>query len=109
MPIYEFACACGAGTEVFCSVKERATSIPYHCGKPMAQQISAPQVIADIAPYRSVIDGSIISSRSTHRTHLKQHGCVEVGNERLKPRKPVPLPSCVPELRRAIQEVRSKR
>jgi transcription elongation factor Elf1 len=109
MPIYEFACTCGAGTEVFCSVKEREQKIPMHCGKPMYQLMSVSQVMPDIAPYRSTIDGSIIGSRSTHRAHLKQHGCIEVGNERLKPRAPAPLPSCVPELRRAIHEVRSRK
>ena len=43
--------------------------------------IRAPQVIGDISPYISQIDGSVISSRSQHKTHLKDHGCVEVGNE----------------------------
>ena len=38
-------------------------------------------VIPDIKPYRSMIDGSMIGSRSTHREHLRQHGCVEVGND----------------------------
>lgn len=38
-------------------------------------------IIPDIQPYRSMIDGSIISSRSHHRRHLKEHGCIEVGNE----------------------------
>lgn len=46
----------------------------------------APMVMADIQPYQSVIDGSEITSRSRHREHLRQHGCVEVGNERPKPR-----------------------
>src|SRR3954462_3149290 len=46
-------------------------------------------VMGDIAPYKSMIDGSMISSPSPHRQHLKQpprdtlnhHGCVEVGND----------------------------
>jgi hypothetical protein len=49
----------------------------------------APMVQADIKPYRSMIDGSMITSRSQHRDHLRQHNCVEVGNETehmLKPR-----------------------
>jgi hypothetical protein len=40
-------------------------------------------VMPDIAPYRSMIDGSIINSRSEHRAHLRAHGCLEVGNEKL--------------------------
>lgn len=39
-------------------------------------------IIPDINPYRSQIDGSIIESRAKHRAHLKQHGCIEVGNEK---------------------------
>ncbi len=38
-------------------------------------------VMGDIAPYTSQIDGSTISSRSQHRAHLRQHGCIEIGNE----------------------------
>ena len=39
------------------------------------------QVMPDIQPYQSMVDGSMITSRSKHRDHLKQHGCIEVGNE----------------------------
>lgn len=35
----------------------------------------------DIAPYRSQITGEMITSRSQHREHLKQHNCFEIGNE----------------------------
>ena len=45
---------------------------------------AAPMVMGDIAPYRSMVDGSIIDSRSKHREHLARHGCVEVGNEPLQ-------------------------
>jgi hypothetical protein len=48
---------------------------------------TGPMVMGDIQPYKSTIDGSIIPSRSVHRAHLRQHGCVEVGNERLPGRK----------------------
>lgn len=41
------------------------------------------QVIGDIQPYISQIDGSVISSRSQHRDHLRANGCVEVGNEKM--------------------------
>ena len=42
---------------------------------------------SDIQPYQSMIDGSIITSRSKHKAHLKEHGCIEVGNEKMEPRK----------------------
>jgi hypothetical protein len=42
---------------------------------------NAPMVMNDIQPYQSMIDGSMITSRSQHRAHLKAHKCIEVGNE----------------------------
>ena len=50
-------------------------------------------VMNDIRPYQSMIDGSEITSRSRHREHLRQHGCVEVGNDSSLTRKPQPLKS----------------
>ena len=38
-------------------------------------------IIADIKPYKSMVTGEIIHSRTKHRNHLKDHGCIEVGNE----------------------------
>ena len=65
---------------------------------------SAPMVMGDIKPYQSMIDGSIIESRSKHREHLKQHGMIEVGNETkyLNQRKPLESPN---GLKRTIAEV----
>ncbi len=47
---------------------------------PLPRRI-APYVQGDIDPYHSVITGRLITSRSEHRTHLRQHGMIEVGNE----------------------------
>jgi hypothetical protein len=48
---------------------------------------TGPMIMPDIQPYTSMIDGSTITSRSHHREHLRAHGCIEVGNERLPPPK----------------------
>ena len=48
----------------------------------------APFIVGDIAPYRSMITGEVIPGRRQHREHLRQHGCIEVGNEKLTPRTP---------------------
>jgi len=45
-------------------------------------------IIPEIQPYRSQIDGSMITSRTQHRNHLKNNGCIEVGNEKQTQRKP---------------------
>lgn len=51
-----------------------------------------PMVMPDIQPYKSMIDGSMITSRSVHRSHLRQHGCIEVGNDSsLRNPKPQPV------------------
>jgi hypothetical protein len=41
----------------------------------------APYIMSDLSEYRSVVTGEPITSRSQHREHLRQHGCIEVGNE----------------------------
>ena len=56
-------------------------------------------IFGDIQPYQSMIDGSIITSRSQHREHLKAHGCIEIGNEPIKPR---PLPDVSPQKRKEL-------
>lgn len=61
-------------------------------------------VMGDIQPYQSMIDGSIIGSRSVHREHLRAHGCIEVGNETkyLTQRKPLQSP---PGLKQTLIDV----
>lgn len=43
-------------------------------------------IIRDMEPYKSPIDGTMITSRSHHRNHKKQHNVIEVGNERMPSR-----------------------
>jgi len=38
-------------------------------------------VMSDIDGYVSQVDGSWIKSRSQHKSHLKQHGMIELGND----------------------------
>lgn len=61
-------------------------------------------VMPDIAPYRSVIDGSMITGRKQHRDHLRAHGCFEVGNEKLPQSRPQSDHNVRPELMRAMQQ-----
>ena len=43
--------------------------------------VNAPSVMADIQPYRNMVDGKMITSRSHHREFLKANRLVEIGNE----------------------------
>ena len=70
-------------------------------------------IMPDIQPYKSMIDGSMITSRSKHREHLKMHRCVEVGNDSSvmnpKPRRPEPPPGLKEHIIRAAEKhLRSK-
>lgn len=47
-------------------------------------------ILPDIQPYQSMADGSIITGRRQHREHLRQHNCIEIGNEKMES-KPVPV------------------
>lgn len=49
--------------------------------KQAAKQIKPPAVMSDIEGYISQVDGSWIDSRSKHRSHLKQHNMIELGND----------------------------
>lgn len=93
MPIYTFRCkACERQIEEFLSLKD-FENVPDCCGERMNRVIVPPMIAADIKPYRSMIDGSMINSRSQHRQHLKDHGCVEIGNDSSLRKRPKPLES----------------
>ena len=47
----------------------------------LSNKMSGPQVVRDINPYKSMVTGEMITSRSKHRDHLKRHNCIEVGND----------------------------
>lgn len=78
--------------------------------EPMRESKSA-MVMADIKPYKSMIDGSEITSRSRHREHLRLHRCVEVGNETkyLQPKPLTSPPGLKETIIRATEDVMSKR
>lgn len=82
MPIYAMRCdSCGKESDIYRSVAKMDDDLPSCCGEIMRRKICAPFVQADIQTYKSMVDGSMIDSRTKHREHLKRHGMVEVGNE----------------------------
>lgn len=81
--------------------------------QPEAPRRTSYQVMPDIQPYRSMIDGRIINSRSVHRQHLRDNGCFEIGNDSSLYKKPQPI-APPPGLKEAIlksyhQVIESKR
>jgi len=109
MPLYETECVvCGKPDVIVRSVDERDSNLPDHCGEKVKRVLSATRGYADIQPYRSQLDGTMITSRNKHRQHLREHKCVEVGNEvdALMKQKPREADRDVrPELSRASEEV----
>ncbi len=105
MPLYDIRCTtCDIKREIFKTLKSM-DDLPECCGKPMQRMVSAPMVMGDIQPYQSQIDGSMITSRSKHRDHLRRHGCIEIGNEKIKPKAVTPPPG----LKQRLVEVASEK
>jgi hypothetical protein len=60
----------------------------------------APMVQSDIEGYVSQVDGSWIKSRSHHRSHLKEHRMIELGNDVITKHPEVDLTSKSKEARK---------
>lgn len=107
MPIYAMGCKhCEHTEDIYRTVRDMDKDLPVHCGETMERRITAPYVVADIQPYQSMCDGSWITSRSQHREHLKAHGVIELGNEKLPtpPAKIAPPPGLKDTLIRVANE-----
>ena len=103
MPIYVTHCkVCDEEKEIFLPLR-RFNELPECCGQQVERRIIAPMVMNDIKPYKSMVDGSMITSRVKHREHLKQHNCFEIGNE-TKYLKPKPI-TTAPGLKQTLIEV----
>jgi hypothetical protein len=63
---------------VFCSETKKLVPRDEYYSRQFA---AAPYVMPDIQPYQSMQTGEMITSRSHHRAHLRQHGLIEIGNE----------------------------
>ena len=83
------------------------------CGHDNSQRAGVSyQVMPDIKPYKSMIDGRIITSRSRHREHLRDHDCIEVGNDSSLRRKPKPIespPGLKEKIIRAVNDVEERK
>ena len=53
-------------------------------GERKTSELPSPMVIRDIEPYKNMINGKMISSRSEHKELLRRHNCIEVGNEKME-------------------------
>lgn len=60
-----------------------------------------PAVVPDIDPYKSMVNGEMITSRSKHREHLTRHGFEEIGKDPALFR-PKQLPDVSPQKRKEL-------
>jgi hypothetical protein len=77
------------------------------CGNGNGREVSyseypGVEILPDIQPYRSMLDGTIVESRSRHRQHMKKYNAVEVGNETAVLLKPPRIPDTAPQQRREL-------
>lgn len=109
MPLYDLKCVdCQHKDEAFIKLADFGCNLPEcpECGSMMVRVITPVNVMPDIQPYKSMVTGEIIGSRSTHKKHLRQHNVIEVGNEKLSPPKPYGLDKRGKyELRREIAQI----
>lgn len=81
MPVYTVECGkCSKTQEIWRSLAQY-DDLPKCCGERTKRIISKTFGIVDIPAYRSMITGEMIEGRAQHRAHLKQHKCIEIGNE----------------------------
>ena len=107
MPVYVYRCSCGKEQELFRPVSQHTKTVGCDCGGEAKQVLTPLHVIPDIQPYRSMMTGERIKGRSHHREHMRQHNLIEVGNEKVE-RKVQELPPVAPDIKRAIEELRSR-
>lgn len=75
-------------------------------------ELKTPYIMRDIGEYKSPLDGTMITSRSAHREHMRTHDVIEVGNEPIGNMSSidahVPKPGEIGELvKRHIEEVKA--
>lgn len=109
--MYRVMCLeCSSEQDIYRSFAQM-DDLPLCCGKKTQRKVCAPMVMTDIQPYKSMVTGEMITSRSHHKAHLKQHRLVEIGNETkyLQPKPPSPPPGLKETIVRVANEkLRSK-
>jgi hypothetical protein len=80
--------------------------IYYREGDLGQENVSGPQVVRDIEPYKSMVTGEMITGRRQHRDHLRAYNCEEIGNEKMESRPVAPKgPSRQESLHRMLADV----
>ncbi len=92
---------------VYDAAHDKMVEVTYGDTRPI-EPAAGVLVIPDIKPYKSMITGEEITSRSRHREHLKAHGCIEVGDQVNYMVKNIRRPEPPPGLHEAIMRAAHK-
>ena len=93
MPIYRYKCECGQEYDEFRKIDNRNDSPICLCGKKTELRIMPTSIKADIEPYMTAANDKrtgepvYITSGKQHREFLRRNDYVELGNDRITPRK----------------------
>ena len=71
-------------------------------GQAISAERAGPDILPDIAPYQSMLTGEMITSRSRHREHLKEHGAIELGNDSSLTKPRTGIPDVAPQQRKEL-------
>ena len=84
--------------------------VPKWCAEPKQANRSVSVISDTMQPLRHMATGKVIDSKSQFRNETKASGCVELGNEAIKPRTPIKLDrrQRVDDIRRAIYQLRNR-
>lgn len=79
--------------------------VPRHEASPHPREGRRPtNLMRDLEPFVSVVDGSIISSRSDRREHNRRNRCIDIGDDPaiLRPKKPYEPTGIGEDIKRAM-------
>jgi hypothetical protein len=85
--------------------------IEKHLAEPLHSQSNAPHVISDtMEPLKHMGTGRMIDSKAKFRADTRASGCIEIGNEPVRPRSSIRLNKRqrVESIQRAIYELRNR-
>lgn len=88
MPRYDVKCdVCGKVEEVIIRIAD-FNNRPMCCGQMTSVKIAPVNFNADTKVlYKSMLTGEMVTSGRRHKQLLKEHNCVEVGNEKMESKK----------------------
>jgi hypothetical protein len=80
--------------------------IEKHLAPPRDSYSRSVQVMSDIAPFKSIVDNTVVGSRSALREHNKRNQVIDIGNDPAiyRPRKPYEPQGVEIDVKRAFAE-----